>query len=208
MKKLLLSIVALLGVSAVAMADALYTYTPAETVIITGSNYDGSSEDNFTVLVSSEILDEEVLATIAEANAVEITFNGTDACAGSLPWGTLRVTDGVIIMTYGQYGDDGVAFTGSGDKVVFPLADATDSFTISADFSGWDPQTEVATLVSIDFIYDATVEYPATAISNIQAEDAVEVARYNIVGQLLSAPEKGINIVKYSDGTSKKELVK
>ena len=34
--------------------------------------------------------------------------------------------------------------------------------------------------------------------------EAVEVARYDINGRLLSAPTKGINIVKYSDGTVKK----
>ena len=32
----------------------------------------------------------------------------------------------------------------------------------------------------------------------------VEVARFNLKGQRLSAPEKGINIVKYSDGTVEK----
>lgn len=38
--------------------------------------------------------------------------------------------------------------------------------------------------------------------------NATEVARYNTDGMLLSAPQKGINIVKYSDGTSKKVVVK
>ena len=37
---------------------------------------------------------------------------------------------------------------------------------------------------------------------------AVEVARYNTAGQKLSAPAFGINIVKYSDGTVRKEVVK
>lgn len=38
--------------------------------------------------------------------------------------------------------------------------------------------------------------------------NATEVARYNTDGMLLAAPQKGINIVKYSDGTSKKVVVK
>ena len=37
---------------------------------------------------------------------------------------------------------------------------------------------------------------------------AVEVARYDIHGRLLSAPAHGINIVIYSDGTTRKEFVK
>ena len=38
--------------------------------------------------------------------------------------------------------------------------------------------------------------------------NAVEVARYNVSGVRLNAPQKGINIVKYSDGTSKTVVVK
>ena len=38
--------------------------------------------------------------------------------------------------------------------------------------------------------------------------NAVEVSRYNLSGQLLSKPEKGINIVKYSNGTTRKETVR
>jgi hypothetical protein len=38
--------------------------------------------------------------------------------------------------------------------------------------------------------------------------DVKEVARYNLNGQRVDAPTKGINIVKYSDGSSRKVLVK
>ena len=38
--------------------------------------------------------------------------------------------------------------------------------------------------------------------------NAVEVARYDIHGRLLSEPTPGINIVKYSNGTTRKEIVK
>ena len=38
--------------------------------------------------------------------------------------------------------------------------------------------------------------------------NAVEMARYDIHGRLLSAPVKGINIVKMSDGTTRKEFVR
>ncbi len=38
--------------------------------------------------------------------------------------------------------------------------------------------------------------------------NAVEVARYNVNGVRLNAPQKGLNIVKYSDGTSKTVVVK
>ena len=38
--------------------------------------------------------------------------------------------------------------------------------------------------------------------------NAIEVARYDIHGRLLNEPTPGINIVKYSDGTTRKEIVK
>ncbi len=40
------------------------------------------------------------------------------------------------------------------------------------------------------------------------ASEAKEVARYSVDGQRLKAPVKGLNIVKYSDGTTKKIMVK
>lgn len=41
----------------------------------------------------------------------------------------------------------------------------------------------------------------------VDAEDAREVARYSLDGMLLSAPVKGINIVKYSNGKTAKVVV-
>ncbi|MBQ4344312.1 MAG: hypothetical protein IJC40_00190 [Muribaculaceae bacterium] len=38
--------------------------------------------------------------------------------------------------------------------------------------------------------------------------DNTEVARYDLHGRLLSEPTQGINIIKMSDGTTRKEFVK
>jgi len=47
--------------------------------------------------------------------------------------------------------------------------------------------------------------YNTTGVATTKNTDQrVEVARFNLKGQRLSAPEKGINIVKYSDGTVEK----
>ncbi len=43
---------------------------------------------------------------------------------------------------------------------------------------------------------------------NANATEGVEVARYNAAGQLISAPQKGINIIKMSNGETHKVLVK
>lgn len=53
------------------------------------------------------------------------------------------------------------------------------------------------------------VEFDATNIRNIVAEPEVqENARYAVNGQRLTAPVKGINLVKYNNGRVKKEIVK
>lgn len=57
--------------------------------------------------------------------------------------------------------------------------------------------------------FENIVEFDATSIHNMVATpEAQETARYAVNGQRLTAPIKGINLVKYSDGTVKKEFVK
>ena len=57
--------------------------------------------------------------------------------------------------------------------------------------------------------FENIVEFDATSIHNtVATPKAQETARYAVNGQRLTAPIKGINLVKYSDGTVKKEFVK
>ena len=52
------------------------------------------------------------------------------------------------------------------------------------------------------------VEYAPTGIDKVTTStDAKELSRYSVNGQRLSAPAKGLNIVKYSDGSVKKIAV-
>ena len=52
------------------------------------------------------------------------------------------------------------------------------------------------------------VEYDPTGIDKVTTStDAKELSRYSVNGQRLSAPAKGLNIVKYSDGSVKKVVV-
>ena len=53
------------------------------------------------------------------------------------------------------------------------------------------------------------VEFDATGIDKVTiSTDTKEVSRYSVNGQRLSAPTKGLNIVKYSDGSVKKVAVR
>ena len=52
------------------------------------------------------------------------------------------------------------------------------------------------------------VEFDATGIDKVTiSADAKEMSRYSVNGQRLSAPTKGLNIVKYSEGSVKKVAV-
>ncbi len=56
--------------------------------------------------------------------------------------------------------------------------------------------------------FEKIVEFDATGIDKVTTStNAKEVSRYSINGQWLSAPTKGLNIVKYSDGSVKKVAV-
>ena len=57
--------------------------------------------------------------------------------------------------------------------------------------------------------FENIVEFDATGIDKTTTStDVEEVARYSVNGQRLSAPSKGLNIVKYSDGSVKKVTVR
>jgi len=56
--------------------------------------------------------------------------------------------------------------------------------------------------------FENIVEFDATGINNVTTStDVKEVSRYSVNGQRLSAPAKGLNIVKYSDGSVKKVAI-
>ena len=53
------------------------------------------------------------------------------------------------------------------------------------------------------------VEFDATGIDKTKTStDVKEVSRYSLNGQRLVGPTKGLNIVKYSDGSARKVVVK
>ena len=46
-------------------------------------------------------------------------------------------------------------------------------------------------------------------IERVEAsEEVVEVARYDLQGRKIAEPQKGINIIRYSDGSTRKVMVK
>ncbi len=73
-------------------------------------------------------------------------------------------------------------------------------FKLQDEAGNWQEQ-----VVSPAFRIDNLV---ATAVEEVAATTAREVARYSVDGRQLTAPQPGLNIIKMSDGTSKKVWVK
>lgn len=68
-----------------------------------------------------------------------------------------------------------------------------------------EPWCKFKKIVEYDFDKLTGIDKVTTDSDN--QGDAHEVARYSINGQRLNASTQGINIVKYSDGTTKKVMV-
>lgn len=122
------------------------------------------------------------------------------------PDGTWHVVDNSSDhKTITVWADDGY---GDGDTQTFSTADTTYYVTI--------PSKIVRASKGLDVSEQLTLFYhgakSATGISGVfsdnKAADSRIVERYNLNGQKVSAAQKGIQIVRYADGTTRKIIMK
>lgn len=137
----------------------------------------------------------------------------------------LRGTDNVTVQGFMYWKDANQAKATLAPRKVTEIPD--DAMTVKAT-----GQTMTATLKNLD--YESTYSYVAfvttsegetfygdvrsfttgadlTGIENVEVstqEQATEVARYNMNGYRITSPQRGINIVRMSDGTVRKVMVK
>lgn len=140
----------------------------------------------------------------AESQSCKVTFNVT-----ALPNGSFAACcaencsnlDKEETIEKNANADAGNTIDISTDTEWVPVAAGTTTVKISAQGSkSMLPDSEI----TINFIYDGTA-----SVDGIQNNaDNKVVARYSINGQLLDAPQKGVNILKYSDGRIEKVIVK
>lgn len=140
----------------------------------------------------------------SESQSCKVTYNVT-----ALPNGTFAACcagncsnlDSEGTIEKNANADAGKTIDISTDTEWVPVAAGTTTVKISAQGSkSMLPDSEI----TINFIYDGTA-----SIDGIQNNaDNKVVARYSINGQLLDVPQKGINILKYSDGRIEKVIVK
>ena len=79
-------------------------------------------------------------------------------------------------------------------------------YTATNQSAGWTGESSTEIAGAKDLHINESVEH--LSLKNIMSAPVTETARYTSDGMLLNAPEKGINIVVYSDGSVRKEIVK
>lgn len=140
----------------------------------------------------------------SESQSCKVTYNVTALPNGTFAAccaGNCSCLDSEGTIEKNANADAGKTIDISTDTEWVPVAAGTTTVKISAQGSkSMLPDSEI----TINFIYDGTA-----SIDGIQNNaDNKVVARYSINGQLLDAPQKGINILKYADGRIEKVIVK
>lgn len=165
-------------------------------------NPDGSYEEIQVPMISLSGV--YIKNNSAESQSCKVTYNVTALPNGSFAAccaGICSNLDSEGTIEKNANADAGKTIDISTDTEWVPVAAGTTTVKISAQGSkSMLPDSEI----TINFIYDGTA-----SIDGIQNNaDNKVVARYSINGQLLDAPQKGINILKYADGRIEKVIVK
>lgn len=88
------------------------------------------------------------------------------------------------------------------DKVLFNDVDVTSQLVYNGTYYTFTT-VAITTASSLKILLKNESD-----IEMIENKKQIEVARYDVHGRLLVAPKKGLNIIKMSDGTVRKEIVK
>lgn len=186
------------------------------TVNITGS-YDEATR-KLNVTVSGDAAEPEVLKQLSYGVTVYLTESGIVARQGNSSgvWVTDYVHDHVLRMPLSDVFGDAVDYsTGKYSK--------TYTATLSEEYNAENMEIVAFVAPRVRNINDfnpynlwvtnantLSVKSISTGINGVSANDAeaVEVARYNAAGQVISAPQKGLNIIKLSNGKTMKVIVK
>ena len=107
--------------------------------------------------------------------------------------------DAAIVKTVKKVSDENVlkAEMADGDLVITPLKAGKADITIQINSNGKLAETVVSVEIS-----------EATDIDAVEGAKAEKVGRYTLDGKMLNAPQRGINIIRMSDGTIKKVIVR
>ena len=107
--------------------------------------------------------------------------------------------EAAIVKTVTAVSDESVltAEMQHGDLVITPLRAGTTDITLKINSNGKTAETTISVTVN-----------ESTGISNIETEGATVVGCYTLDGKKLDALQRGINILRMSDGTTRKVIMK
>lgn len=159
--------------------------------------------------VKEETLDFGASITAPEAPTKEgYTFAGWTEAPATMPAEDVTVTGSYTINKYTVkfVDEDGTVYSSEsvdfGSAITAPAAPTKDGF----EFTGWTPEV-ASTVPANDVTYTATwKEVVVDAIAGISVEAGATY--YTTNGARISAPRKGVNIVKFANGQVKKVYVK
>ena len=172
--------------------NGMVTTIKKGTAIITATTIDGS---NISASCEIKVIDKLVNSISVTPMSITIeqyataylscTVMPTDAVNKSVVW----FVENPEIVALKENGDGTVAVLGLQSGTTNVVVLTTDGSELTASC-------------------EVTVVGKSTGIDGVEDNAVIEVARYDIHGRLLCEPTKGINIVKMSDGTVRKEMVK
>ena len=177
--------------SAIAIVDqnGKVTGISAGTATITVKANDGSNVSaSCKVTVNSvtpTITLSQTEATLPVNEIMTLSYSITNSATKTATWSTSNAN-----VAYVKTNNDGSA-------TIVGMADGVATITATMDDNGKEYSASCKVTVGVGGVEGVEVD-----------NNAVEVARYDIHGRLLSEPTPGINIVKMSNGTTRKEIVK
>mgnify|MGYP003304493677 CR=1 FL=1 len=165
------------------------TAISAGTATITATTIDGSNVSASCIVTVNEV---KTVVSISQTEAnlpvneiMTLTYTVTNSTNKTATWST---SDENIAYIKGNSSSGSVTIVGVAEGVATITATANDGSGASAS---------------------CVVNVGVSGVDDIETNDnAKEEARYDIYGRLLSEPTKGINIIKMSDGSIRKEFVK
>lgn len=128
---------------------------------------------------------------VTEGNATTVSLKDVATDADNM--------DAAIVKTVKSVSDATVltAEMNGGDLVITPLKAGSADITVQVNSNGKLAETVVSVTVN-----------EATGIDGVDTEDAEVVGRYTLDGKMLDAPQRGINIIRMSDGSIRKVIVR
>lgn len=165
-------------------------------------NNESENENNCTIrfkkfientIEPAELMSNNIKATLAEEEVVSEETPDAVTASGQ----SLFVANGDAVTFY-IIPDEATEI----DKVIYNETDVTQQ-VVENTFTTPEVNSKSSLQVILKNGTPTSVED-----SFMEDVDVIETARYDISGRLISAPIKGINFVKMSDGTVKKEVVK